>query len=84
MNTIEELALRVVNSMDIQIISNSSDSKTGNYKLGINKLDIKTKYPSWFYSGYSSEIQIKVNDIIKNNFDKIIQQRVYEILSKEK
>ena len=84
MNQIEEIALRVANSMDIKIIPCSNNSKTSNYHLGVNKLNITTKYPSWFYLGYSEEVQIRVNDIIKNNFDKIIQQRVYEILSKNK
>lgn len=84
MNPIEEIALKVVNSMDIKIFPCSNDSTTSNYQLGVNKLNITTKYPSWFYLGYSEKIQIEVNNVIKNNFDKIIQQRVYEILSKNK
>lgn len=84
MNQIEEVVLKVLNSMDIKIIPCSNDNITSNYQLGVNKLNITTKYPSWFYLGYSKEFQIKVNNVIKNNFDKIIQQRVYEILSKNK
>ena len=68
--------------MDIKIVPCSNDSTTSNYQLGVNKLNITTKYPSWFHLGYSEKIQIEVNDVIKNNFDKIIQQRVYEIFSK--
>ena len=83
MTSIENIALKVVNSMDIQVSSTLGDSRTNNYHLGINKLNVITKYPSWFYLQYSSEIQLKVNDIIKKNFDKIIQQRIYEILSKD-
>ena len=83
MTSLEELALKVVNSMDIQIISNLGDTRGSKYQLGINKLNVSTKYPAWFYLNYPSEIQLKVNNIIKKDFDKIIQQRIYEILSKD-
>lgn len=87
MTSIEDIALRVVNSMNITIIndykSNNNNNRKSNNYLGINKLNIETSYPYWFYLGYSYHVQIKVNNLIKRNFDKLIQQRVYEILSKD-
>ena len=83
MTLIESIALKVFNAMDINISSNINltNEKYNNYNLGINKLNVTTKYPTWFYIGYSPEVQVKVNNIIQQNIDKIIQQRIYEILT---
>ena len=88
MLSIENIALKVVNSMEINIIhnrdSNYEESNNYDYCLNINKLNVNAKYPSSFYLDYSTEIQIRVNNLIKRNIDKIIQQKVFEILNTKK
>ena len=82
MTSIEKIALEVINALEIKVNPDINNKIENNY-LGVNKLNIVTKYPSWFYYKYSKDTQINVNKIIKENFDKVIQQRVYEILTKE-
>ena len=79
MITIEDIALQIIDAMEITI----SDNYDNKIDLGITKLNITTKYPIWFHYKYTDTVKLEVNKLIKNNFNMILQQRVFEILNKE-
>ena len=79
MVSIEDIALQIINAMKIIIQKNHEDK----IDQGITKLNIVTQYPIWFHYKYSDTVKFEVNNLIKKNFNEILQQRVFEILNKE-